>query len=142
MPVRVRAEAFGAGCPHADLRLSPDHAVYCDGGLIPIRYLVNGVSVVQENVASVTYWHVELDRHDVVLAEGLPVESFLDTGNRGAFSGEIGAPAAFAFGRWEAAGCAPLVLGGPRLAAAVARLAAEPAVAGQAHDHESRYLNF
>ena len=142
MPVRVRAEAFGAGCPHADLRLSPDHAVYCDGGLIPIRYLVNGVSVVQENVASVTYWHVELDRHDVVLAEGLPVESFLDTGNRGAFSGEIGAPAAFAFGRWEAAGCAPLVLGGPRLTAAVARLAAEPAAAGQADDHESRYLNF
>ena len=81
-PVRVRAGAFGPGRPFRDLLLSPDHAVFVDGLLIPIRYLMNGASVAQENCDDITYWHVELDRHDVLLAEGLPAESYLDTGNR------------------------------------------------------------
>ncbi len=81
-PVRVRAGAFGAGMPHRDLLLSPDHAVFLDGALIPIRYLVNGRTIVQEPVASVTYYHVELAAHALILAEGLPCESYLDTGNR------------------------------------------------------------
>jgi hypothetical protein len=33
-------------------------------------------------MANVTYWHVELDAHDILLAEGLPAESFLDYGSR------------------------------------------------------------
>jgi len=33
----------------------------------------------------VTYHHIELEAHDVVLAEGLPAESFLDTGDRNMF---------------------------------------------------------
>ena len=84
-PVRVTAGAFGAGLPHRDLILSPDHAVFVDGHLLTIRHLINGASIVQEAADSVTYYHVELDSHDVLLAEGLPAESFLDTGNRAAF---------------------------------------------------------
>ena len=83
-PVRVRASAFGAGMPHRDLLLSPDHAICIDNVLIPIRYLINDATILQERVDSVTYWHVELDRHEVLLAEGMPCESYLDTGNRGA----------------------------------------------------------
>jgi serralysin len=30
----------------------------------------------------VTYYHIKLDRHDLLLAEGLPAESYLDTGDR------------------------------------------------------------
>jgi hypothetical protein len=60
--------------------------VFVDGVLIPIRYLVNGRTIAQEKVDAVTYYHVELPRHDVVLADGLPCESYLDTGNRGAFA--------------------------------------------------------
>ena len=48
--------------------------------------LVNGCTVVQETADSVTYWHVELDRHGVLLAEGVAAESYLDTGNRAGFS--------------------------------------------------------
>jgi V8-like Glu-specific endopeptidase len=81
-PVRIQAGAFRPGQPHRDLFLSPDHAVSVDGVLIPIRCLVNGRTIVQQACPSVTYWHVELDRHDVLLAEGMPCESFLDTGNR------------------------------------------------------------
>jgi hypothetical protein len=85
-PVRVRAGAFGANLPERDLWLSPDHAVYVDAVLIPIRYLINDVTVVQEPRDLITYFHVELPRHGVILAEGLPAESYLDTGNRCAFA--------------------------------------------------------
>ncbi len=76
----------------------------------------------------VTYWHVELDCHDAILAEGLAAESYLDTGNRAAF--ENGGAAVqlqpdFAYGVWEALGCAPLVCTGERLAAIRAALATE-----------------
>ena len=86
-PLRVRAHAFAPGQPHRDLFLSPDHAVFVDGVLIPIRYLENGRSIARDPRDNLTYFHIELARHDVVLAEGLPSESYLDTGNRGDFDG-------------------------------------------------------
>ncbi len=70
----------------------------------------------QDDVESVTYWHVELDAHDVLLAEGLPTESFLDTGNRAAFANGgtmVQAHPDFARDAWDADSCAPLVLAGP-----------------------------
>jgi hypothetical protein len=84
-PVRVSAGAFGAGVPHRFLLLSPDHAVYVDDTLVPVRYLVNGTTIVQEYRDEVCYYHVELASHGVLLAEGLPAESYLDTGNRAGF---------------------------------------------------------
>ena len=55
------------------------------GALIPVRYLVNGRSIARVERGVVIYWHVELPRHGVLYAEGLPCESYLDTGNRWAF---------------------------------------------------------
>jgi len=119
-PVRIQAGAFGDGLPTCDLWLSPDHAVFIDGVLIPIRYLVNGRTVAQVPTAAVTYWHVELPAHDVLLAEGLPAESYLDTGNRHAFAG--GGPSMlhpdFGLRIWRARACASLVVDGPELVAA------------------------
>jgi hypothetical protein len=89
-PVRIRAHAFAPGAPHTDLLLSPDHAVLVDGTLVPIRRLINGASIAQEKHAEVTYYHVELDRHDVLYAEGLATESYLDTGNRAVFENAPG----------------------------------------------------
>lgn len=130
-PVLVREGAFGVGRPAADLRLSPDHAVFVAGVLIPVRYLVNGATIVQEAAEWVTYYHVELPAHDVILAEGLACESYLDTGNRAAFANG-GAPvmlhADFARGVWEGEACAPLVVEGGRLAA-VRRMLVERAEA-------------
>ncbi len=85
LPIRILSNAFGPNTPHADLRLSPDHAVLVDGVLIPVRYLVNDATIVREHVETITYWHVELETHDALVAENLPCESYLDTGNRGAF---------------------------------------------------------
>jgi T5SS/PEP-CTERM-associated repeat protein/uncharacterized repeat protein (TIGR03803 family) len=87
-PVRVRAGAFGDGAPCRDLFLSPDHAVFVDDVLIPIRYLTNGSTIVQQPRDAVTYFHIELERHDVIFAEGLACESYLDTGNRSNFEGD------------------------------------------------------
>ena len=57
-----------------------------DDVLVPARYLVNGVTVAQEAVEDITYFHVELAAHDVLLAAGLRCESYLETGLRAALS--------------------------------------------------------
>src|SRR6185437_14621920 len=92
-PVRIVADAFGPGKPRRDLFLSPGHAVCVDllgEVLIGASALVNGGSVAQIETDEVTYWHVELDRHDILIANGLPAESYMDCGNRGWFTGGQG----------------------------------------------------
>jgi Hint domain len=126
-PVRIRAGALGPGQPGRDLLLSPDHALFIDGVLMRARDLLNGATVAQEEVAEITYYHVELDRHDVLLAEGLPAESFLDTGNRAAFENggaSVMAHPDFSRAVWERHAVAPLVWEGRLLADARGRLAA------------------
>jgi hypothetical protein len=91
-PVRVQQGAFTDNMPHTDLLLSPDHAIFVEGKLICVRQLVNGTTIRREpGWTAVDYYHVELDQHAILLAEGLPAESYLDTGNRG-FFGNSGAP--------------------------------------------------
>jgi hypothetical protein len=120
-PVRIEAGAFGTGLPLRTLFVSPDHAIFVNGVLIPARLLVNGATLRQVERESVEYWHVELRRHGVVLSDGLPAESFLDVGGHDVFVGRSGAVALhpdLAALTWEVSGCAPLVLAGPALAEA------------------------
>ena len=123
-PVRVRAHAFGENLPHRDLWLSPGHNIACEGVLMPISALLNGQSVEQIKQDRVEYWHVELDAHDVILAEGFPAESYLDCGNRTAFANGgafVEAHPDFQPKHW-AETCLPLVWEGPAVAATKARL--------------------
>jgi hypothetical protein len=57
--------------------------MYLDGVLIEAKDLVNGGSIMQaERVEKVDYYHVELDTHDVIIAEGAASETYLDDDNR------------------------------------------------------------
>ncbi len=85
-PIRILADSFAPGVPCRDLLVSPDHALFIYGMLIPARLLANGATIRRvDECNSITYYHVELDSHDVLMAEGLAAESYLDTGNRGMF---------------------------------------------------------
>jgi hypothetical protein len=86
-PVRVRAGALGNGLPERDLRLSADHALLVDGALVQAGALVDGVSVVRETELPerFCYYHVELADHALVLAEGVPAETFVDAVTRRRF---------------------------------------------------------
>jgi hypothetical protein len=116
-PVHIQRDAFADGMPHRDLIVSPDHAIFVDGRLICARQLVNGTTIRQElDWTAVDYYHVELDRHAVLLAEGLPAESYIDTGNSGFFA-NAGAPLVLhpdltdesGYPTREAGSCAPFV---------------------------------
>ncbi len=80
-PVRIRAGALGPNLPRRDLLLSPGHAVRIGDILVHAAALVNGTGIVR--VAAMperfVYWHVELDRHALILAEGVAAETLLDT---------------------------------------------------------------
>ena len=85
-PIRFRATSLGDDLPNRDLLVSPEHAMFLDGLLIPARCLVNATTIIQERgLDQVDYVHIELDSHDIILAEGAPSESYLDDSSRGMF---------------------------------------------------------
>jgi collagen type I/II/III/V/XI/XXIV/XXVII alpha len=134
-PVRITAGAFGQNVPARDLFVSPDHAIYVDRVLVPAKLLIDGFGIVQVKRANVNYYHLELEDHALILAEGLTVESYLDTGDRANF-GDGAAIRLFPdFGGrvtpattmiWETRGAAPLVMAGVELARARAKVVHVP----------------
>jgi autotransporter passenger strand-loop-strand repeat protein len=122
LPVRIDAHAFGLGRPAHPLLLSPDHAIFAEGVLIPVKYLIDGALIRQVTVEEISYFHLELPQHAVVFAEGLPVESYLDTGDRLSFDGAVtalhplwGQEARDVTLMFDALGYAPLRVAGPEV---------------------------
>lgn len=113
-PVIVCKGALGDNLPHQDLRVTKAHALYVDGVLIPVEFLVNHRSIIWDDRAqALEIYHVELDSHDVLIANGVPAESYRDDGNRWLFHN--------ANPGWEMPPqppCAPVLTGGPVVDAA------------------------
>ena len=85
-PVIVRKGALADNVPNRDLRVTKAHALYIDDVLIPVEFLVNHRTILWDDRAQeVAIYHVELDSHDVLIANGAPAESYRDDGNRWLF---------------------------------------------------------
>ncbi len=128
MPIRFAPGSLGQGLPRRALLVSPEHAMLLDGVLVPAKLLVNGEGITQVlGLDTIAYHHVELDSHDILLAEGAPSESFVDDDSRGMFHNAAeyrllygdaaSGPARF---------CAPRVEDGEALDAIQRRLAGPP----------------
>lgn len=85
-PILFKKGCIADNVPHRDLVMSPGHHVFFDGNLVPAMVLVNGISIVQQfEMQSFQYFHVELEQFDILVAEGVPAESYVDCGNRNMF---------------------------------------------------------
>ena len=107
-PVIVKKGALADNVPNRDLHVTKGHALYLDDVLIPVEFLVNHRSIVWDDHAQeVKLFHIELDSHDILLANGAPAESYRDDGNRWLFRN--------ANSGWDQKAkppCAPVLTGG------------------------------
>jgi hypothetical protein len=88
-PIRVARFALDDQYPSRDLYLSPKHCLFVDGVLIPVEHLVNGRSVApakMDDSEVIEYFHIELETHEVIFAEGAPAETLLVTTGREGFA--------------------------------------------------------
>jgi hypothetical protein len=117
-PVIVRRGAFARNVPHRNLRVTKGHSFLLDGVLIPVEFLVNHRSILWDDHAQeVTIYHIELETHDVLIADGAAAESYRDDGNRWLFQN--------ANEGWDQPPkppCAPVLTGGPAVDAVWRRL--------------------
>lgn len=88
-PVRILKDAIANGVPYKDMLITAEHCLFFKGRFVPVRMLVNGVSIFYDkSITSYDYYHVETEQHSVIRADGMLTESYLDTGNRRSFHQE------------------------------------------------------
>ena len=80
-PIRISRSALGPDVPHADLYISETHALLIDGVLVAAGNLVNDTTIIRcdmRELDKLEFFHIKLERHDVIYAEGAPSETLLE----------------------------------------------------------------
>ena len=79
-PVRIARSALASNVPHADLYVTAAHSLLIDGVLVPAELLINGTTITRYEPEGdeLEFFHIKLESHDVVYAEGAPAETLLD----------------------------------------------------------------
>lgn len=80
MPVRVSRSALAPDVPRSDLFLTAGHSIYVDGTLFMIGDLLNGTTITRyaaEEFDKLEYYHIKLETHDVIDAQGALCETML-----------------------------------------------------------------
>ncbi|GBR45908.1 Hint domain-containing protein [Neokomagataea thailandica] len=81
-PVRVLKDALADGVPFKDMLITAEHCLFFNGNFVPVRMLVNNHSIFYDrSITSYTFYHVEMENHAIIIADGVLTESYLDTGN-------------------------------------------------------------
>jgi Hint domain len=114
LPVRIARSALGPNVPHADLYVTAAHSLLIDGVLVPAEMLINGATITryEPEGGELEFFHVKLESHDAVYAEGVPAETLLHVDesfvNFADYVRQHGTPAA------EDGRCAPIIPMGGR----------------------------
>jgi Hint domain len=81
LPIRIARSALGPDVPHADLYVTETHGLLIDGVLVQAGNLVNDTTITRydaRDLDELEFFHIKLERHDVIYAEGAPTETLLE----------------------------------------------------------------
>ena len=85
-PVKITAGSIAPNVPHTDLYVTGSHAVMIDDLLFNASVLCNGSTIdyvsLKDMPSEFTYYHIETEAHEAVVANGLAAETFLDAPDR------------------------------------------------------------
>jgi len=71
--------------PHADLFVTRTHALLIDDVLVPVCNLIDGTTITLYDARALDeleFFHIKLNFHDVIYAEGAPCETLLNVDER------------------------------------------------------------
>lgn len=81
LPIRVARSALGSDVPRADLCVTRTHALLIDGVLVAAGNLINDTTITRydaRELDQLEFFHIKLEHHDVIYAEGAPCETLLN----------------------------------------------------------------
>lgn len=87
--VRLEAGILGDGLPLRDLTVTAVHALLIEGLLVNAGALVNGSTIdwvpMSELGDGYNVYHIETEGHEIILAKGVPAETYFDYVGRQSF---------------------------------------------------------
>jgi hypothetical protein len=86
IPICIQKDALGENLPFEDFYISPGHRIILDDKMVLSKDLINGTTIYQDyNKESIIYYHLELESHFAITANGILSESYLDFNTRNIF---------------------------------------------------------